>query len=622
MATEKDIVSPPDMEDGQETRVVSKHNTADADANADIDSTVATSSGQEETAQIDIEAQTQPQPPTSALAMSRTISQKPYTAFSNRAKWFIVIMTSMASFFSPLSGQIYFPVLPILSDNYHLSSSLINISITTYMIFQGITPSFMGTFSDASGRRPGYILAFAIYTGANIGLALQNSYAALLVLRCLQSAGSSGTIAFGYGVIADVATTAERGKFFGPMAAGVLTAPALGPTIGGLLTQYLGWRAVFWFLTIISGGFLTIYIICMPETHRKIVDDGSIVPHQRWRQSLVQYLAARRRLKKMSATDREEYRRAQLELAERQQGSKLRFPNPLGSFVILTHPDAFCLILYTGVTMFSNLVAMTTTPTVYPKLYGMDELQVGLCFLPLGVAATIGALVNGRLLDWNYGRIARQLGLKIDRKRGDDLLQFPIERARLQCVFFSQALQVAVFLPYGWALEKHASLAVPLVLQFIMGFCLVVSSNSVSTLLSDIYPSKVSTASAASNLVRCLLGAVGAAVVDNMLTSLGVGWSFVLVGLLLAAATGFLWVEMTWGMGWRQKRWLKERGEREEKQAEQAEREDKGQQQQRQHQAEQAKQAEKEEREKEQQQQRQAEQAEREEKGQQEQQQQ
>jgi MFS family permease len=307
--------------------------------------------------------------------------QKAYTAFSPRAKWLIVVMTAMASFFSPLSGQIYFPVLPILTDAYHLSPSLINISITTYMIFQGLAPSFMGTFSDASGRRLGYILAFTIYTAANIGLALQDSFAALLVLRCLQSAGSSGTVSFGYGVIADIATTGERGKYIGPMAAGILTAPALGPVIGGLLTQFLGWRSVFWFLTIISGGYLVVYIIFMPETHRKIVDDGSIVPQQWWRQSVAQYLDSRRRLRKMSPRERDEYERTQQDLLARERGTKLRFPNPLESFFILMHPEAFCLISYAGVVMFANLVLMTSTPTVFPRLYGLNELQVGLCFL-------------------------------------------------------------------------------------------------------------------------------------------------------------------------------------------------------------------------------------------------
>lgn len=54
-----------------------------------------------------------------------------------------------------------------------------------------------------------------IYFCANLGLALQSSYPALLTLRMLQSTGSSGTIAIGTGVVADIATSGERGVWMG-----------------------------------------------------------------------------------------------------------------------------------------------------------------------------------------------------------------------------------------------------------------------------------------------------------------------------------------------------------------------------------------------------------------------
>jgi multidrug resistance protein len=282
-------------------------------------------------------------------------------------------MVTLASFFSPLSGQIYYPVMPTLVTNYHLTTALVNLTITTYMILQGLAPSFMGTFADNGGRRPVYIVAFTIYTAANIGLALQNSFAALLVLRCIQSAGSSDTIAFGYGVIADIATPAERGKYIGPMSAGVMVAPALGPVIGGLLSRFLGWRSVFWFLVIVSGGYLLVYVIAMPETARTIVGDGRLPPKEGWRMSLVHYLSTRRRC------GRNETNQGQFE--ERLPSTKLKFPNPLASFAILLEKDAAIIISYVGLVMFGNIALLTSTPNLFPRLYGFNELQVGLCFL-------------------------------------------------------------------------------------------------------------------------------------------------------------------------------------------------------------------------------------------------
>ena len=148
-------------------------------------------------------------------ALHRTPSGPVYSVFSERQRQFIVAMVACGGFFSPLSANIYFPALTALSADLRVSNELINLSLTSYMIFQGLAPTIFGDLADMTGRRPTYILGFIIYIGANVGLALQNNYAALLVLRCLQSTGSSGTVALGNGVVADISSSGERGKFMG-----------------------------------------------------------------------------------------------------------------------------------------------------------------------------------------------------------------------------------------------------------------------------------------------------------------------------------------------------------------------------------------------------------------------
>lgn len=280
--------------------------------------------------------------------------------------------------------------MPTLAQNYHLTNALINLTITTYMILQGLAPAFLGTFADTCGRRPAYILAFTIYTAANIGLALQKSYAALMVLRCIQSAGSSGTISFGYGVIADIATPAERGSYIGPMAAGVMLAPALGPVIGGLLAKFLGWRSVFWFLVIVSGAYLIAYVLLVPETARCIVGDGSVLPKEAWRRSGI-HLWQKRKKEKQTVIHgvgvnngggaAQNTLNGGLVATATARASKLRFPNPLKSFAILLEPDALILISSIGLLMLANIALLTSTPALFSEIYGFNTLQIGLCFL-------------------------------------------------------------------------------------------------------------------------------------------------------------------------------------------------------------------------------------------------
>lgn len=359
------------------------HQNGDAHGEKILEATAGTGTSSKANAHTESESESDPdlnaveaqQPP-------RRDSRPAHTAFSKYEKLLIVVMVTMAAFFSPLSGQIYYPVMPTLVKNYHLTTSLVNLTITTYMILQGLAPSFIGTFADSGGRRPAYILAFAIYTGANIGLALQNSYAALMVLRCLQSAGSSGTVAFGFGVISDIATTSERGTYIGPMVAGAMVGPALGPVIGGLLARFLGWRSVFWFLVIISGGYLVVYIVVMPETARKIVGDGSVPPREWWRMSLVQYIQAKRKERKLSPAQREELKKTREVLdREGQRNRRFGIPNPLLSFKILLEKDALIIICCAGIVMFLNIAMLTSTANLFPEIYGFNTLQVGLCYL-------------------------------------------------------------------------------------------------------------------------------------------------------------------------------------------------------------------------------------------------
>lgn len=75
--------------------------------------------------------------------------------------------------------------------------SLTTLTVTVYMVVQGLAPSFWGSFSDIIGRRGIFIGTFVVYILANIMLAVSTNYGELMVFRALQAAGSSATISIG-----------------------------------------------------------------------------------------------------------------------------------------------------------------------------------------------------------------------------------------------------------------------------------------------------------------------------------------------------------------------------------------------------------------------------------------
>ena len=75
--------------------------------------------------------------------------------------------------------------------------SMVALTVTVYMIVQGLAPSFWGPLSDTLGRRPIFVATFVVYLLSNIGLAFAHSFVALMILRGVQAAGSAATISIG-----------------------------------------------------------------------------------------------------------------------------------------------------------------------------------------------------------------------------------------------------------------------------------------------------------------------------------------------------------------------------------------------------------------------------------------
>lgn len=173
---------------------------------------------------------------------------------------------------------------------------------------------------------------------------------------------------------------------------------------------------------------------------------------------------------------------------------------------------------------------------------------------PLGVGCAVASILNGRLLDWNYKRVARKNNFTIDARRGDDLKDFPIEQARLGAILPPLYVGLVTVIAYGWALEKNSALVGPLMLLFIMGLCLTASFNSFSTFLTDIYPMSPATVTAGNNIVRCGLGSGATAVIDIMISRMGTGWCFTFLALFCAATSPALLAELKFGVRWREAR--------------------------------------------------------------------
>jgi MFS family permease len=119
-----------------------------------------------------------------------------------------------------------------------------------------------GKVADIYGRKVTLRIAIAIYMAGSLVCALAPNMMVLILGRALHGLGGGGLATIGSIVLGDVVAPKERGRYYAYFAVVYTTAGALGPVLGGFLSDYLHWSAIFWFN--IALGFIALAITILP----------------------------------------------------------------------------------------------------------------------------------------------------------------------------------------------------------------------------------------------------------------------------------------------------------------------------------------------------------------------
>lgn len=460
----------------------------------------------------------------------------PHTIFSEHEVLYIACLASCCGFFSTISVPIYLSALDTLASDFNVTIELINLTVTVYSIVQGLSPAIWGSVADSIGRRPVIISCLIVYIGANIGLAFAKNYGFLIGFRLLQAGGIASTITVGSGVIGDITERKNRGLYMGIFSGISMVGNAIGPLIGGALAGTLGWRSIFWFLIIASGITVSTVAVMLPETSRKRVGNGSIWPSSILNKS--PYMSIRNSLLSKSKK-RQKNQKPDMETL--MPPSPVRITRTLELFL---EKDTFIILLPNAIHYTSWFMLITAQSTLLTNQYHFTTVRLGLSYLSNGGGSIIGSFVSGRVMNYFYQREVVQFQQTHGIERATALIEsrdpsFNIHRARLAPLPIVSTLQIIGSLVFGWTIEKNVHCAVPIVFTALVSFSSLFCYNLSSTLIVDLYPKEASSASAAVNLLRCLLCAAGVSAVDRMDRVLGTGVTFTLMsGLML----------LTWGL--------------------------------------------------------------------------
>ncbi|HEX4307685.1 MAG TPA: MFS transporter [Solirubrobacterales bacterium] len=178
-------------------------------------------------------------------------------------KWWTLVLVSVATFMLLLDVTIVNVALPDIQRSLHASLSSLQWVVDAYSLMLASFLLTAGSLGDRLGRRRVFTIGFGVFTFASFLCGISDSPTMLNLFRGLQGIGGAGMFATALALIGQEFQGKERATAFGVWGATVGGAVAVGPLIGGVITESFGWEWIF-FVNVPIG------IVAMFLTERKV----------------------------------------------------------------------------------------------------------------------------------------------------------------------------------------------------------------------------------------------------------------------------------------------------------------------------------------------------------------
>lgn len=162
-------------------------------------------------------------------------------------KNYALIVAILTSFLTPFVGSSINIALPSIASEFGASAILIGWIPTAYLLSLAVCLVPFGRIADIYGRKRIFTYGIILFTLSSFFATLSFSAEILILFRVLQGAGSAMIFGNLFAIIASIFPASDRGKALGITITGAFLGLFLGPVLGGFLTEYFGWRSIFFF---------------------------------------------------------------------------------------------------------------------------------------------------------------------------------------------------------------------------------------------------------------------------------------------------------------------------------------------------------------------------------------
>ena len=273
------------------------------------------------------------------------------------SKLFLVLLLAVLSAFGPFVVDLYLPSLPQLAEFFATSASMTQLTLTTAMVGLALGQLLFGPISDKFGRKKPLLISLLIYIVSTVAIMFSPNIETMIALRIVQGLSSAGSVVISRAVAADLYQGREMTQFFGLLMTINGLAPIISPVLGSVLLEYMSWKGIFAFLTLI-GVVVAAFSLRLHE---------SLPPEKR------------------------------------QQGSTFA---SFASFGSILKNRRFMGYVWIESLLFGAMFAyIAASPFILQSVYGLSAFAFSLCFAANGAALVIGSNRGGRLAEHTALRV-------------------------------------------------------------------------------------------------------------------------------------------------------------------------------------------------------------------------
>lgn len=171
------------------------------------------------------------------------------------------------SMLQPIGINMFVPSIPGMRVAFATDATTIQLTISLYLVATAVAMLVLGPLSDRFGRRPVLLVGLACFVVGSAAAAVAETMAVLLAARAVQAVGASAGLTLARAIVRDVYDRERSASVIGYVTMGMSVAPMLAPVAGGVIDEFVGWRASFWAMGLFGIAVMLAALPWLPETH-------------------------------------------------------------------------------------------------------------------------------------------------------------------------------------------------------------------------------------------------------------------------------------------------------------------------------------------------------------------